>query len=63
MRLIKQTGWGGEIVFVTKNDTIVHIVSSTSKVDFIRVGDSLYGSHTVLSNRREFKRDYPEYLL
>lgn len=61
--LIKQSGWGGEIVFVIVERTVTYIVSNTAQVDFVKVGDKLYGSHTVLVGRHQFPKMYPELTL
>lgn len=63
MRMLKQTGWGGAITFVTDDNVVKFIVSNTATVDFVKVGDTVSGSFTVLANQRTFRRKYPEYYL
>lgn len=63
MRLIKQTGWGGHIIFVEENRKVKFIVENTAKVNFLKVGEGVYGSYTILTDGRSFKKEHPELTL
>lgn len=63
MRLIKQTGWSGHIIFVEERGKVKFIVENTADVDFIKVGDDIYGSYTVITDSYSFRREHPELCL
>ena len=64
MRLTDQSGWGWIIVFVEYKGIVTTIIKNTAYVDFVKVGDKVFGHNfTVLTDARSFIKKHPELVL